>query len=129
MRQLRKEVSGSNEGDVPGVGRDIAESGRDVPRRDLGVDGSDSRRRPLIPAEWGPVVAAAITAASSLLVYTVGVMSHLDARMDELEKEARVLLDGAGGIRPSEEAMRSFFAVEHLKERIKRLEQRSPLDP
>ncbi len=83
----------------------------------------------MIPAEWGPVVAAAITAASSLLVYTVGVMNHLDSRMDELEKEARVLLDGTGGIRPSEEAMRSFFAVEHLKERIKRLEQRSQLDP
>ena len=123
MRQLRKEVSGADEGDMPEARRDAAESSRDLPRRDLGVDGSDPRRRPLIPAEWGPVGAAAITAVSSLLVYTVGVMSHLDSRMDELEKEARVLLDGAGGIRPSEEAMRSFFAVEHLKERIKRLEQ------
>ena len=40
------------------------------------------------------------------------------------EQEARILLDGEGAVRPSKEAMQSFFAVEHLKERVQRLEAR-----
>ena len=72
--------------------------------------------------EWGPAVAALITALSSLLLYSLAQVRHIDERLDELEKEARVLMDGTGGIRPSKEALRSFFAVEHLKERVERLE-------
>ena len=88
---------------------------------------STDKRRPLIPFEWGPVVGAAITAAGSLLVYSLAQVNHIDERLDKLEQEARVLMDGTGSIRPSEEALRSFFALEHLKERVQRLEgERQP---
>jgi len=72
--------------------------------------------------EWGPAVSAAITGLTSVLLFGVTQLQNLDTRLDELEKEARVLLDGEGGIRPSEEALRSYFAIEHLKERVERLE-------
>ena len=80
--------------------------------------------RPLIPQEWGAVVGALITAAGSLLVYSLAMVNHIDERLDRLEQEARELLDGAGNIKPSQEALRSYFAVEHLKERVERLEGR-----
>ena len=71
------------------------------------------------------MVGAAITAAASLLVYSLSQVNHIDERLDRLEQEARELLDGAGNIKPSQEALRSYFAVEHLKERVGRLESRS----
>ena len=70
----------------------------------------------------GPAVAALITALSSLLLYSLAQVRHIDERLDKLEQEARVLMDGTGSIRPSDEALRSFFAIEHLKERVERLE-------
>lgn len=72
--------------------------------------------------EWGPVVGAAITAAGSLLIYSLAQVNHIDERLDRLEQEARELLDGTGNIKPSREAMESYFAIEHLKERVERLE-------
>ena len=83
------------------------------------------RRRPLIPVEWGPVVGAAITAAGSLIIYSLAQVRHIDERLDLLEQEARILLDGQGAVRPSKEALQSYFAVEHLKERVRDLESRS----
>ena len=70
------------------------------------------------------MVGAAITAAGSLLLYSLAQVRHIDERLDLLEQEARILLDGEGAVRPSKEAMQSFFAVEHLKERVQRLEAR-----
>ena len=81
-----------------------------------------TRRKPLITVEMGPAVAALITALSSLLLYSLAQVRHIDERLDKLEQEARVLMDGTGSIRPSNEALRSFFAIEHLKERVERLE-------
>ena len=124
MRQLRKEVPGANEGDVPEAGRHTAEGGRDLPGRDPRVDGADKTGRPLIPESWGAVVGSLITAAASLLIYSLAQVNHIDERLDRLEQEARELLDGAGNIKPSREALQSFYALEHLKERVRVLEQR-----
>ena len=100
------------------------------PAGDVGQPQVESTRgKPLIPLEWGPVVGAAITAAASLLIYSFQQIRHIDERLDELEKEARVLLDGTGAIRPSNEALKSFFALEHLKERVERLEGESRPSP
>ena len=57
-----------------------------------------------------------------MLIYALAQVNHIDERLDRLEQEARELLDGAGNVKPSREAMESFFAVEHLKERVERLE-------
>ena len=56
------------------------------------------------------------------MVYTFGMMQHIDARLDELEKEARVLLEGDGSVRPSREAIEALIKVEALKQRLQRLE-------
>ena len=76
----------------------------------------------MIPVEWGPIVAAAITGGASLLIYTFGTMQHIDSRLDELEKEARVLIEGDGSVRPSREAIEAMLGLEAVKERLQRLE-------
>ena len=107
---------------MSGDRRDTAEGSERLHSPDPGVDGADQKRHPLIPVEWGPIVAAAITGGISLLVYTFGMMQHIDARLDELEKEARVLLEGDGSVRPSREAIEALIKVEALKQRLQRLE-------
>ena len=79
--------------------------------------------RPLITADHGAVVGAAITAAASLLIYSFNQIRHIDERLDRLEQEARVLLDGQGSIRPSKEAMMTYYHLEALQDRIERLEE------
>ena len=81
-----------------------------------------TRRRPLIVIEWGAVIGAAITAAISLLLYSFQQIRHIDERLDSLEQEARVLLDGQGGIRPSKEALQNYFHIEAILRRLDRLE-------
>ena len=83
-----------------------------------------TRRRPLIVIEWGAVIGAAITAAVSLLLYSFQQIRHIDERLDSLEQEARVLLDGQGGIRPSKEALQNYFHIEAILRRLDRLEDR-----
>ena len=56
------------------------------------------------------------------MVYTFGMMQHIDARLDELEKEARVLLEGDGSVRASREAIEALITVEAIKQRLQRLE-------
>ena len=80
-------------------------------------------RRPLIAVEHGPVVGAAITAAASLMIYSFQQIWRIDNRLDNLEQEARILLDGQGAIRPSKEAMMTFYHLEALVERVNRLER------
>ena len=79
-------------------------------------------RRPLIPLEWGAVVGAAITAAASLMIYSFQQIRHIDERLDSLEQEARVLLDGNGSIKPSKEALQNYYHLEALADRVERLE-------
>ena len=89
------------------------------------VDKQPTRdRRPLIAVEHGPAVAAAITAAVSLLIYSFNQIREIDRRLDGLEQEARILLDGNGAIRPSKEAMMTYYHLEALLERVKRLEEK-----
>jgi hypothetical protein len=83
-----------------------------------------TRRRPLIVIEWGAVIGAAITAAISLLLYSFQQIRHIDERLDSLEQEARVLMDGQGGIRPSKEALQNYFHIEAILRRLDRLEDR-----
>ena len=82
------------------------------------------KRRPLIPVEYGPVVGAAITAVASLLIYSFQQIRHIDERLDRLEQEARVLLDGNGQIKPSKEALQNFFHIEAINRRMARLERK-----
>ena len=81
-----------------------------------------SRREPLISKDWGAVVGALITAAASLLLYSFQQIRHIDERLDLLEKEASALLDGAGVIKPSREALENKYHLEALQRRVDRLE-------
>ena len=80
------------------------------------------RRRPWFDLDQSAVVAAVITAAASLLIYSLQQITHIDERLDRLEQEARVLLDGAGQVRPSDTALKNFFHIESILRRIDRLE-------
>jgi len=81
--------------------------------------------RPLIPVEYGPIFGAAITAAASLMIYSFNQIRHIDERLDALEQEARVLIDGEGKVRPSAEALGAKYHLEALQDRIERLERHS----
>jgi uncharacterized protein (UPF0335 family) len=74
--------------------------------------------------EWGPIAAAAITAAASLLLFVAGQVRHIDERLDKLEQEARVLISGDGGVRASREALEAKYHLEALIDRVRRLEER-----
>ena len=81
-------------------------------------------RKPLITQNWGPVVGAVITAAASLLIYSFNQIRHIDERLDLLEREASALLDGAGTIKPSREALENKYHLEALQRRVDRLEDK-----
>ena len=81
--------------------------------------------RPLIPVEYGPIFGAVITAAASLMIYSFNQIRHIDERLDALEQEARVLVDGEGKVRPSAEALGAKYHLEALQDRIERLERHS----
>ncbi len=72
----------------------------------------------------GPVAAAFITAASSLLIFSSNQINRIDARLDELEKEARLLLAPDGSASPSKEALDAYYGMESLRERITFIEER-----
>ena len=82
----------------------------------------EAPKHPLLPKEWGPVAAAAVTAAVSLLVFVAGQVRHIDERLDRLEQEARVLITGDGSVRPSREALEAKYHLEAVLDRVKRLE-------
>ena len=84
---------------------------------------SPDKGRPLITADHGAVVGAAITAAASLLIYSFNQIRHIDERLDTLEQDALVLIGGDGKIRPSTEALETKYHLEALQDRIKRLEE------
>ena len=100
------------------AGDDGAASNPDKPQVKSAVS------KPLIPQDLGPVVAAVITAAASLLIYSLQQIRHIDERLDVLEQEAKVILDHEGQVRPSREAMEAYFKVIAFDRRLERLEQR-----
>lgn len=81
-------------------------------------------QHPLIPVEFGPIVAAVLTAAASLLFYSFNQIKEIDGRLDKLEQAGRILIDGQGGIRPSKEALQNYFHIEAILRRIDRMEQK-----
>ena len=80
------------------------------------------KQSPLIPKEYGAIVGAAITAAASLLIYSFQQVKNIDTRLDQLEQEARVLLDGSNNIKPSSQALEAKYHLEALERRVNRLE-------
>ena len=76
--------------------------------------------------EKGPLIAAAITAAASLITYGAGMLVHIDERLDVIEKQMQTLLDGSGKVRPSPEAMKAFYQIQSHERRIKELEDAHP---
>ena len=113
-RELRRRGSEGAADDVQPVGN----------ARQFEEQSTGRRSSPLIPQEWGTVVGAVITAAASLLIYAISQISTIDKRLDLLEQEARILLDGQGGIRPSKEALQNYFHIEAMLKRLERLEER-----
>ena len=86
-----------------------------------------SKSRPLISADKGPVIAAIITAAASLLLYSLQQISHIDERLDILEQKAKLILDHQGQVRPSEHAIEAFFTVKAFDQRLRLLELKNDL--
>ncbi len=83
-----------------------------------------SRRRSLVTRDWDGVVGALIAAAASLLIYSFQQVRYIDERLDRLEREASVLLDTSGVIKPSREALENKYHLEALQRRVDRLEER-----
>lgn len=79
-------------------------------------------KEPLIAREHAAVVAAVATAIGGLMAYLIAAGVALDGRIDKLEESINVLIDAQGAIRPSKEAMKTFFHVNDLDRRIDRLE-------
>ena len=79
------------------------------------------RSDPLITFDKGPIVAAFVTAAASLLTYLFTTMHQFDARLDELEKQTTELLDKDGNVRPSKQGLEAYYEVQRLQERINAL--------
>tara|TARA_B100001173_G_C15568841_1_gene371347 strand:+ start:46 stop:402 length:357 start_codon:yes stop_codon:yes gene_type:complete len=71
-----------------------------------------------------PVIAALVTAAASLIVFTFNQVKHIDARLDELEKEARLLLTPDGTAAASREALESYYGLQAVRQRLSNLEDK-----
>ena len=76
----------------------------------------------IIKALESPLFTALLTAVSALVVFGYNRIVEVDARLDELEKEARLLLDPDGTATASPEALESYYGVQELRRRIERLE-------
>ena len=92
------------------------------------VDGDANKLKkqpPGINALLGtPLFAAVVTAASSLVIFSFNQVKHIDTRLDELEKEARLLLTPDGTAAASKEALEAYYGVQTLKERFTFLEDK-----
>lgn len=77
---------------------------------------------PLIPREHAAAVAAVLTAVGSLLLYLIDAGGRLDARLDALEEDAKVLVSPDGKIRPASESLEAHIRSLSNERRIERLE-------
>lgn len=91
---------------------------------DARADADQPKRQPigLLKALESPLFAAFLTAASAVAVFGYNRIAEVDQRLDELEKEARLLLDPDGSATASPEALESFYGVQELRRRMERLE-------
>ena len=71
-----------------------------------------------------PVGAALLTAATSLVLFTFNQVTTIDTRLDELEKEARLLLTPDGTAAASKEALESYYGLQAVRQRILNLEDK-----
>jgi len=81
-------------------------------------------KKPLIPQDRGQIIAAVITGIISLLLYYFNQIHQIDARLDKLEREADIILDKDGFIRPSKQALDAYYNQKILEERLKLHEQK-----
>ena len=99
-----------------------------IPANDVRAAGDtgEPKKQPtrVNPNIIGPVAAAFITAASSLLIFSSNQINRIDERLDELEKEARLLLAPDGSASPSKEALDAYYGIESMKERLSFIEER-----
>lgn len=91
--------------------------------RDRG-DWKERLRDPLIAREHAAYVAAVLTAIGGIFAYFIAGASTLDGRIDKLEESIRILIDEQGMIRPSKEALQTYFHTQDLDRRIDRLESK-----
>ena len=82
----------------------------------------ERRREPLITLDKGPVMAALVTGATSLLLYSFTTVHLLDTRIDKLEEQMSELMDNDGHPRPSPQGTEAFYNVQRLEDKINSLE-------
>lgn len=87
-------------------------------------DTGEPKKQPtrINPNVLGPVAASFITAACSLLLFSFSQLGHIDARLDELEEESRLLMLPDGTAVPSRQALDAYYGVESLKKRVSLIE-------
>ena len=88
----------------------------------------ERRREPLITLDKGPVMAALVTGATSLLLYSFTTVHMLDARIDKLEEQMSELMDNEGRPRPSERGTEAYYNVQRLEQRINDMEKKLTAD-
>lgn len=82
----------------------------------------DNREDPLIKRDHAAIVATALTMAGALLAYMINVAIQLDARLDRLEEDAKVLIGEDGRIAPAREALEAHYGVKALEARLALME-------
>jgi uncharacterized protein HemX len=107
----------------------MQESRRQGNSSDAGITGNTDQ--PQVQSSHGgvklltsPIIAAVLTAATSLIVFTFNQVKTIDARLDELEKEARLLLSTDGTAAASPEALESFYGLKAVEQRLDRVEEK-----
>ena len=88
----------------------------------LNADQPKKQPTGLIKALESPLFTALVTAVSAIVLFGYNRIIEVDARLDELEKEARLLLDSDGTAAASPEALESYYGVQELRRRMERLE-------
>lgn len=82
----------------------------------------ERRDEALIKRDHAAMVATVLTLAGGLLAYMISVGVQLDARLDALEEDAKVLIGEGGKITPSRETLEAYYGVKALEARIAHLE-------
>ncbi len=71
----------------------------------------------------GAIIAACITAAASLIIYSFQQVRHIDERLDLLERAAAALITADGRVRPSTQAIENKVAIQYLEAYVQELKR------
>lgn len=82
----------------------------------------DRRDEALIKKEHAAWVATGLTLAGGFIAYMISIGVQLDARLDALEEDAKVLIGSDGKIAPARESLEAYYGVKALEARIAHLE-------